>query len=256
VSHHELLDVALATARASGEVLLARFGTDLRVETKTSPTDLVSEADRAAEEAALAVLSNRRPEDGIVSEEGGRYRSSSGLTWIVDPLDGTINYLFGLPIWSVSVAAADEQGAVVGVVHDPVHSETFTAVRGDGARLNDRPISVSDRAELAMALIGTGFAYAAEAREIQGARIPRVVPKVRDLRRGGSAALDLAWVACGRLDGFFEAPMNPWDKAAGILLITEAGGVVSELRAPIDDNHGVIAGGPKLHDALRALILP
>ena len=253
--NEELLEVAVAAARRGGDVLLERYGGDLEVATKTTPTDLVSDADRAAEEAVLSLLAERRPDDGVLSEEGGREASETGIRWIVDPLDGTVNYYFGIPVWSVSIAAEDEKGTVVGVVHDVLHSETFSACRGEGARLNGKPIRVSDSGDLDTALIGTGFAYSAEARVVQAERMPRILPRVRDVRRAGSAAIDLSWVACGRLDGFFESPMNPWDKAAGVLLVQEAGGVVSELPAPLDEQHGVIAAGPELHDRLVTLIL-
>jgi fructose-1,6-bisphosphatase/inositol monophosphatase family enzyme len=166
-----------------------------------------------------------------------------------------VNYLFRIPIWSVSIAAADEEGTLVGVVHDPNRNETFTAIRGEGARLNGDGIEVSDRAELDQAMIGTGFAYDADARREQAERLVRVLPRVRDIRRGGSAAIDLATLACGRFDGFYEAPMEEWDKAAGVLLIEEAGGVVSDLPAPQGLSTGVIAANPKLHDELRKLVI-
>ncbi len=251
----ELLDVAVSAALTAGEVLLSRYGRHGEVAVKSTPTDPVSDADHAAEAAVLTLLSERRPDDGVLSEEGGRQTSDTGIRWIVDPLDGTVNYLFRIPVWAVSVAAEDEKGKLVGVVHDPTHAETFSAVRGEGARLNGEPIAVSEADDIATALIGTGFAYSADARAVQAERMPRVLPRVRDVRRAGAAAIDLAWVACGRLDGFFESPMNPWDKAAGVLLVEEAGGIVSELAAPLDDNHGVIAAGPRLHDTLRTLIL-
>jgi myo-inositol-1(or 4)-monophosphatase len=253
--NEELLDVAVTAALAAAEILLARYGGHMEISRKTTPTDLVSDADRAAEDAVLTLLSERRPRDGVLSEEGGREDSDSGIRWIVDPLDGTVNYLFRIPIWAVSIAAEDEKGTLVGVVHDPTHSETFTALRGEGARLNGKPITVSDADDLATAVIGTGFAYSAEARAVQAERMPRVLPHVGDVRRAGAASIDQSWVACGRLDGFFESPLNPWDRAAGVLLVEEAGGIVSELPAPLGDMDGVIAAGPSLHDALRTLIL-
>jgi myo-inositol-1(or 4)-monophosphatase len=252
----ELLDLAVRAAHQAGERLRERFAEEATgVDAKTSPTDLVSDADREAEELILTAIGRARPQDGVLAEEGGRETSESGLVWIVDPLDGTVNFLFRIPVWCVSIAVQDEDGMVAGVVHDPNHDETFTATRGGGARRNGRPISVSDCTELNRALVGTGFAYQAESRAVQAERLPRMLPRVRDIRRAGSAAIDLAWLACGRLDGFFEAPMNTWDKAAGVLLIAEAGGVVSELAAPRGDGDGVIGANPVLHDALRALVL-
>jgi myo-inositol-1(or 4)-monophosphatase len=169
-------------------------------------------------------------------------------------LDGTVNYLFGIPVWAVSISARDGQGLLVGVTHDPNRNETFAASRGGGATMNGRPIQVSDVAELSTAMIGTGFSYDSEARGKQARLLLGLLPEVRDIRRAGSAAIDLAWLACGRLDGFYEAPMKPWDRAAGELLVTEAGGVVSSLPAPIGDDTGVIAAGPRLHPALRELV--
>jgi myo-inositol-1(or 4)-monophosphatase len=252
----ELVDLAVRAAKHAGEHLLSKFSDEATgVGSKTSPTDLVSDADREAEEIILSSIERERPSDGVLAEEGGREASESGLVWIVDPLDGTVNFLFRIPVWGVSIAVEDEDGMLVGVVHDPNHGETFTAVRDGGARLNGRPISVSDCRDLSRALVGTGFAYQAESRAVQAERLPRMLPRVRDIRRAGSAAIDLAWLSCGRLDGFFEAPMNTWDRAAGVLLVTEAGGVVSELTPPRGDGHGVIAANPALHDALRALVL-
>ena len=251
-----LLELAVGAAREAGELLLERFHGPARgVDTKSSSTDLVSDADRAAEALILGRLVEARPEDGILAEEGGGRPSGSGVTWIVDPLDGTVNFLFGIPVWSVSIAARDALGAIVGVVHDPNRGETFTASRGEGAALNGEPIRVSDRGRLEEAMIGTGFSYDAEARREQAERLVRLLPRVRDIRRGGSAAIDLATLACGRFDGFYEAPMEEWDKAAGILLIREAGGVVSDLPAPQGLSTGVIAANPNLHDELRKLVI-
>jgi myo-inositol-1(or 4)-monophosphatase len=256
VKHHDLLPVAVEAARDAGRLLLdyaRRPATG--VAAKSTPTDLVSDADRAAEKLLLEAITTKRPDDGILSEEGAADSSTTGLTWVIDPLDGTINFLFGLPAWAVSIAVKDAHGVLVGVVHVPRLDETFTAVRGDGARLNDDAISVSNCDRLDRALIGTGFAYDARARAQQATILTRVLPKVRDIRRAGSAAIDLASLACGRLDGFYEAPMEEWDKAAGVLLIAEAGGVVSELEAPLDLSPGVIAAGPALHDDLRDLVV-
>lgn len=251
-----LLELATTAARRAGDLLLERFREPARgIEAKSTPTDLVSDADRDAEALIVETIRGARPDDGILGEEGGRESSGSGLRWIIDPLDGTVNFLFRIPVWSVSIAAEDRNGGRVALVYDPCRDELFSAIKGSGARLNGRPMQVTEASDLADSLIGTGFAYDAEARAIQARRLPRVLPRVRDIRRAGSAALDLASVACGRLDGFFEAPMNPWDKAAGVSLVEEAGGVVAELAAPLDDAHGVIAAGPRLFDSLRELVL-
>jgi myo-inositol-1(or 4)-monophosphatase len=256
MTDESLLEIAVHAATEAGELLGARFRRDAgAVESKSSPTDVVSDADRASEAMILETIRSARPDDGIVSEERGTEGSASGFRWVVDPLDGTVNYLFGIPVWAVSIAVHDDHGTLAGVVRDPSLGETFTAFRGRGSELNGRAIRTSRRGDLNTALIATGFAYDARAREAQAERLPRLLPQVRDIRRGGSAALDLAWVACGRLDGYFEAPMMIWDKAAGELLVREAGGVVSELRAPFNSDHGVVAAGPSLHDSLRELVL-
>ena len=226
------------------------------VESKSTPTDLVSAADKASEALILDMIRDERPDDRVLSEEGGGEDSGSGLLWVVDPLDGTVNFLFGLPGWAVSIAVEDDKGAVVGVVHQPTTGETFTAARGEGAFLDGRSIRVSSRQELSSALVGTGFAYDSRAREVQAEVVGRVLPVARDIRRAGSAALDLAATSCGRLDAFYEAPMERWDKAAGMLLIEEAGGIVSELPAPLGMSPGVIAGNRVLHDQIRKLVLP
>jgi myo-inositol-1(or 4)-monophosphatase len=250
----ELLELAERAAREAGGLLLERFGHVRGVSTKSSPTDLVSDADRESEALILDVIRSARPDDGVLSEEGGREASRSGMRWIIDPLDGTVNYLFGLPIWAVSVALTDADGPVAGVVFDPNRSELFSAGRGAGATLNGSPIQVSERVDLSTAMIGTGFSYDADSRRVQAERMPHLLPRVRDIRRAGSAALDLAWISCGRLDGFFEAPMKVWDRSAGELLVTEAGGVVTPLRAPFGDDDGVIAAGPDLHPQLARLV--
>jgi len=228
VSADGLLELALAAARDAGALLLDRFGGPASgVESKSSTTDMVSDADRAAERLLLDRIAAARPDDGIVAEESGRSTGSSGLTWVVDPLDGTTNYLFGYPVWAVSIACEDEHGGLVGVVHDPTRGETFAAVRGGGATLNGHPVRTRAPHGLDRALVATGFAYAPSSRAFQAAVLTHVLDRVRDVRRGGSAALDLAWVACGRLDGFYEWGIRHWDRAAGMVLVAEAGGAAT-----------------------------
>lgn len=253
----DLLGIAREAAGAAGELLLKRFhGSAHGVETKSSPTDPVSDADRDSERLIVGTIAAQRPDDGFLAEEGEGKRSHTGLTWVIDPLDGTVNYLYGIPVWCVSVAVTDETGTVAGVVVDPNRDETFAAVRGAGATLNGGAIRVSSKSDVSQALIGTGFAYDAGARAVQAQILTRVLPTVRDVRRAGSAALDLAALACGRLDGFYEAPVEKWDKAAGELLVREAGGTITEMPPPRPGlSPGVIAAGPGLHDALRALVL-
>lgn len=256
VDEGSLLNTAMAGARAAGDLLLERFGGPAQgVATKSTPTDLVSDADRDSETLLIDLIARDRPDDGVLSEEGAGGESTSGLRWVIDPLDGTVNYLFGIPQWCVSIAVEDDEGWLAGAVFDPNRDEMFSATRGGSAHLNDERISVSERDDLATALIGTGFSYDVRIREVQAQVAARVLTRVRDIRRAGSAALDLAWVACGRLDGMYEADMNAWDRAAGELLITEAGGVTSPLAPPPGDSQGLVAAGRRLHDALRALVL-
>lgn len=252
----ELLEMAMMAATGAADILLDFFeGPAQGVSTKSTPTDLVSDADRKAEKFLTDFFRHERADDGMLAEEGGGRQSKSGITWVVDPLDGTVNFLFGIPVWCVSIAAQDDEAGLIGVVYDPNREEMFAAARGEGATLNGDPIHVTDRSDLASALVGTGFSYDAEVRDAQAAVLTRVLPEVRDVRRAGSAAIDLATLACGRFDGFYEAPMEPWDRAAGEVLVREAGGVVTELPAPKGLSPGVIAAGPGLHDALRCVVM-
>jgi len=252
----DLLELAERAARAAGDLLRERFVGPLEgVSSKSTPTDLVSDADRASEELLMSMIAAERPADGFVTEESEGKESTSGLNWVLDPLDGTVNFLFRIPWWCVSVAVEDEQGAVAGAIYNPNLDEMFTAHRGKGALLNGSLIRVSDRGDISTALIGTGFSYDRGAREEQAEMVGRVLPTARDIRRMGSAALDLAHLACGRLDGFYEAPLEHWDKAAGLLLVHEAGGSVTLLPGPRGLTDGAIASGPRLHNELVGLIL-
>jgi myo-inositol-1(or 4)-monophosphatase len=224
------------------------------VDSKTSATDLVSDADRDAEALIRSRILETRPDDSILGEEQGQQTGGSGLRWVVDPLDGTVNYLFGLPGWSVSIACEDQAGLLVGVVHAPTEGETFTAARGEGAALNGLPISCSSASSLETAMIATGFSYSRERRAVQARALADVLPEVRDIRRIGSAAVDLAYVACGRFDGYYETGPSHWDLAAGELLVTEAGGRVTPLAPGGAAGDGVVAAGPKLHDGLAELV--
>lgn len=252
----ELVGLAERAARAAGEMLRERFSRPPEgVAAKSTPTDLVSDADRASDDLLVELISTERPDDGFITEESAGKESGSGINWVLDPLDATVNFLFGIPWWCVSVAAEDGLGAVAGAIYNPNVDEMFSATRGGGAKLNGSPIRVSARTEMSTALIGTGFSYDAGAREEQADIAARVIPVARDLRRMGSAAIDLAHLACGRLDGFYEAPLEHWDKAAGLLMISEAGGVVTELPGPRGLTEGAIASGPDLHEALVKLVL-
>ncbi len=251
----ELLAIGVATARAAGELLLERFRVPARgVERKSSTTDMVSDSDRDAETLIRERLRAARPHDAIVGEEAGETEGSSELRWVIDPLDGTTNFLFGLPHWAVSIACEDASGGLVGVVHSPCHDETFTAARGAGAFLGGIRLAVSRKSDLGDALLATGFSYLPEERAVEANVLARVLPRVRDIRRAGAASLDIAWTAAGRFDGYYEVPTYHWDWAAGVVLVREAGGVVSELAAVGPSGPGLVAAGPNLHDALRALV--
>jgi myo-inositol-1(or 4)-monophosphatase len=212
---------------------------------------MVSAADRDAEALIRRMLLDERPDDGMLGEEGTSEHAESGRRWVVDPLDGTTNFLYGLPAWAVSIALEDAGGGLVGVVLDPVRDELFTAVRGDGASLNGEPLRMSGGATPATALLATGFGYDADRRALQAHVLSRILPAVRDIRRAGAAALDLCWLAAGRLDAYYERGLNHWDWAAARLVVTEAGGAVEDLEA---DPHGLVATSQELLPDLLDLI--
>jgi myo-inositol-1(or 4)-monophosphatase len=248
--------IAVECARAAGELLLERFvaGGERAVGSKSSPTDVVSEADYAAERAIRDLLSERRPGDAILGEEGGETQAGEGLRWIVDPLDGTVNFLFGVPQWCVSVAVHDDEGGVAGVVFDPLRDEIFCGERGGVATLNGTPVAGSESTELASSLVGTGFAYESAVRTTQAAVLARVLPVVRDVRRMGSAALDLAWTAAGRYDAFYERGVQAWDIAAGSILCECSGLVVRPLVVQGAVPGGVVVAPAAIIDELHALV--
>jgi myo-inositol-1(or 4)-monophosphatase len=251
----DLLALAMTAARAAGALLRERFrAPQTDVATKTSPTDMVSDVDRSAEAMIFEGIRSERPDDSILGEESGEAFGPSGLRWVVDPLDGTTNYLFGIPHWAVSIACEDASGPFAGVVFDPLRDELFCARRDTGATLNGDPINVSDATDITRALIGTGFSYRHEERAAGAELLPHVLPGVRDIRRAGAAALDLAWVAAGRLDGFYESGLAPWDRAAGALIAREAGARIEPMPAIGPSGDGVIAAGPGIFDALRGLL--
>ncbi|HWF74223.1 MAG TPA: inositol monophosphatase family protein [Solirubrobacteraceae bacterium] len=251
----ELLAVALEAARGAGAELRSRFGRAQHgVRTKSGPTDLVSDADLAAEAAIRDVLRTRRPEDGILAEEGGA-TAGGALRWVVDPLDGTTNFLFGVPMWGVSVACEDAEGGLVGVVLDPMRDECFAATRSGAPTLNGEPISARHEGDLADALVATGFSYDAAVRARQAEVITRLLPRVRDVRRMGAAALDLCWTACGRFDAHYERGLKAWDVAAGSLIGTRAGLEVVELPETVDEPSGVVMTRAGLMEEMLALVL-
>jgi myo-inositol-1(or 4)-monophosphatase len=248
-----LRDLAVALAEEAGALL--RDGQDrvrTSVETKSTGTDMVTEMDRASERLIVDGLLAARPEDGLLGEEGASRAGTSGVRWVIDPLDGTTNYLYGFPSYGVSIAAEVDGVPVAGAVHDPVHGETWSATRGGGARCNGRPLRMTGPPTLATALVGTGFAYDAARRAEQAEVLRRVLPNVRDVRRAGAAAVDLCWVAGGRLDAFFERGLAPWDWAAGSLVASEAGATT----ARFDDDLLHVAAPPQLFEGLLALVRP
>ncbi len=247
-------DLALAeeAARTAGEVLLGHFREPVRgLETKSSDSDIVTEADREAERLIVELLRVERQDDGVLAEEGAEHTGSSGRRWLVDPLDGTVNFFYGIPQWAVSIALEDSDGPLVGVVYDPVRGETFRATRGGGADLTGVPIRMRDPVGLDGAMVATGFSYQPEVRARQGELLREVLPRVRDVRRAGAAALDLAWLAAGRLDAYYEVGLNAWDWAAGSLLVAEAGGAVAALDG---EPPGLAAARPELLGELVALV--
>jgi myo-inositol-1(or 4)-monophosphatase len=257
-----LLEVAVDATRMAGALLLerAREGAEREVASKSTPTDLVSEADLASERAIRELLAERRPEDGFVGEEGGRSeQGESGLSWVVDPLDGTVNFLFGIPQWCVSVAVRDGEGTVAGAVYDPNRDELFTATREGRPRLT-APEGVSEltrggrEEDLATAMVATGLAYDANVRRAQARVLERLAPCVRDIRRFGSAALDLTWTAAGRYDAYFERSVKQWDIAAGALICRRAGLRVLELAVYENLPWGILVASPALAEPLLELV--
>jgi myo-inositol-1(or 4)-monophosphatase len=208
---------------------------------------MVSDADHAAEALIRVGLTTARPEDGLIAEEGSRRESASGRHWIVDPLDGTTNFLYGFPSWAVSVALEGE----LGVVFDPLREEMFVAARGDGASLNGEPLRMTAQPNLSTALIATGFGYDPERRGKQGQVLSRVLPRIRDVRRAGAAALDLCWLAAGRVDGYYERGLQAWDWAAARIIVEEAGGATADLGP---EPHGLAAAHPDLLPQLLDLL--
>lgn len=255
----DLADLARRIALEAGALLLDASGSSSRqtlaagATRKSSRTDLATEADRASETLLRAAILRERPDDGVLGEEEGATEGRSGLTWVVDPLDGTTNFVYGFPGWAVSVAVADGDGALVGVVHDPVRGETFEATRGGGAFLDGERLAVRTPPALGEALVGTGFSYTSQRRHLQAVLLPMVLPAVRDIRRAGAAALDLCSVGAGRLDAYYEAGLKPWDRAAGLLVALEAGARFVELDDVIDTATLVVAPGGLLEELASLL---
>jgi len=257
---HPMLTIATRAARAAGDIILRNIDKldRLTIEVKAD-NDFVTKVDRKAEEVILNTLQQAYPTHGIIAEESGTYNEDSEYQWIIDPLDGTTNFLHGFPQYAVSIGLQHKGRMEVAVVFDPVKNELFTAARGDGAQLNGRRIRVTPRKGLANSLIGTGFPFKQpQYLDTYLDSFKAVHPKVAGIRRAGSAALDLAYVAAGRLDGFWEIGLQNWDMAAGVLLVREAGGIVTDFSGEGNylETGNVIAAASKVYPELYETIKP
>jgi myo-inositol-1(or 4)-monophosphatase len=275
VSGRELLVIAVGAALEAGQLLASKEGRVEVAATKSSPTDVVTEMDGRAEELIRARILVARPDDAILGEEGGQVDGAADAParWVVDPLDGTVNYLYGLHDWAVSIAAEVDHQIVAGAVYVPMRGELFTAVRGEGAWLESTrgsgtsgapgesaipdstferiPLRCRPGVPLDQALVATGFGYRAERRTVQGEVVAALLPRIRDIRRNGVASVDLCAVAAGRLDGYYERGLNYWDYAAGALIAAEAGAVVGDSRGGPPSTSMTVAAGPGLFGPLR-----
>lgn len=250
----QLLDLACGVARQAGRLITEGRAARLSVGTKSTATDVVTEMDTASERLIIGALRAARPGDAVLGEESGASAGSSGVRWVIDPIDGTVNYLYGLPPYAVSIAAEVDGQVAVGVVYDPVLDELYAARRGGGATCNGAALRCSEQAELGQALVATGFGYAAERRAAQARLLCSVLPAVRDIRRQGSAALDLCSVARGRVDAYYERGLFPWDLAAGGLVAREAGARVEGLHGTPAGDPLTVAAPPQLFRALHDLL--
>jgi myo-inositol-1(or 4)-monophosphatase len=257
----ELRDLALAVAGEAAELLRAGRRTPVTVAaTKSSDTDVVTEMDRASERLIVTRILAARPDDGLLGEEGSDRVGSTGIRWVIDPLDGTVNYLYGLPSWAVSIGVERDGESVVGVVAVPTLGETYAAVLGGGATLRTSDgttsLRVNDPVPLDRALVGTGFGYQISRRRAQAEVARHVVPQVRDIRRAGACATDLCHLAAGRLDAFYEVGPQPWDHVAGGLIAREAGARTALIAIPGEADPLVVAAGPALFGPLQDLLVP
>lgn len=244
---NELLELAIKIAKDAGDLLLDR-PENLSIDTKSSEIDIVTQMDKLSEKLIVESILAARPDDGIIGEEGSDRPSKSGYTWVIDPIDGTVNYLYDMAGWSVSIAIKDGLGPCVGVVYSPTINSLYTAVRGGGSFLNGKKLNCNNPIELNRALIATGFAYRKEQRELQVTQFNKLILQIRDYRRNGSAAVDICHVASGEVDGYYEIGLHEWDLAAAQLIASEAGAKVSV------DGDLVIAAGPYLHGKLAEIL--
>lgn len=245
----ELAELAVTAARAAGELLLERRTGPLEVHTKSSATDVVSDADRAAEDTVRSTIAAARPDDAMLGEESGTHSGRSGLRWVVDPLDGTVNYLYGRTDWAVSVAVENAEHVLAAAVYLPCRGEMYQAVRGSGAYRDGVRLTANDPEQIGLAMLATGFSYDTRLRGEQGRLIASVLPTVRDIRRCGSAAVDVVDVAAGLADAFYEDELNHWDVAGATLIAREAGAVVGVGAGRSGPpRQAVLVAGPTLYD--------
>ena len=251
----ELRSIAETLARQAGDMALrGRKSGDVTATTKSSPTDMVTQYDKASEELITAGLAQIRANDAIVGEEGASQSGTSGITWHIDPIDGTSNFFFDIPMWAVSIGAVDEHGPLAGAVYVPALGEMFSASRNEGATMNGTAISCRKNSSLSDAMVCTGFSYRINERHAHAQRVANMVMKVRDIRRFGAAAVDLCFVACGRLDAYFEEHLHSWDLVAGQIIATEAGAIVTNYAGASVTPEQVLATTPFIQQELIALI--
>jgi len=251
----DLLDIARALAVEAGELIEAmRDDVDLAGDTKSSSVDVVTAADRAAEALIVERLSVLRPDDGVLGEEGAGSAGTTGVRWIIDPIDGTTNYVYSVPSYAVSIAAEIDGELAVGVVYEPVFERCYSARIGSGAFKNDVPITANTDASVETSLVATGFGYIAERRRRQAEILVDLLPQVRDIRRFGSAALDLCYLAEGMVDAYYERGLHPWDLSAGAVIAREAGALVGDLRGNDAGEHFTLAANPALFETLRSIL--
>lgn len=257
----ELLTLARGVAREVGLFLTLDRPSELMTDVKSSPTDVVTEMDRAAEQRIIEAISSRRPDDGFLGEEGASHLGSTGVTWIIDPIDGTTNYLYRLPLWSVSIGVSVGTTVVAGVVDLPELGVQYFAARGEGAWMttpsstDPQRLTCSNASSLSRSLVATGFGYSEARRAHQARVLNHVLPNVRDLRRSGAASVDLCWVATGFLDCYYEYGLHPWDYAAGALIAEEAGARVSDLYDGPPSTFTTIASAPGVFEELRDVLV-
>jgi len=260
--HDELLDLARSVATQAAELAARRRIEGVAVaDRKTSSVDVVTHADRESEQLIRSLLADARPDDGFFGEESGAAAGSSGLTWVIDPIDGTVNYLYGIPHYAVSVAVVEGEPdpatwqALAGAVVNLGANETYTGTVGGGSHLNGVPLQVAESVDLSQALIATGFSYLQELRVEQGRVIAELLPQVRDIRRMGTASLDLCMVASGRVNAYFERSLNPWDHAAGALIAREAGAIVKGRGDSREGKDFILAAEPAVAQKLETTLV-